>query len=214
MYMTDTFQNLAAEKQTRVLRAAGDEFARHGYENAKMSEIAAAAGVSVGSLYKYFDHKRDMYLHVIHHSIAEMEQLLTILSTTKDDILLKAERIIREIQRFSRGNPLLMKLYSGAAAQNDPELAAYFAQEIETTTARIYCQAIREAQEAGDIRPDIDPDFSAFLLHSLFMMLQFSYACEYHKERLKLYVPEETREDSRDDFVVEQMLKFLKNGLR
>jgi len=208
--MTYTFQNLPQEKQNRILRAAGDEFARHGYENAKMSEIARAAGVSVGSLYKYFDHKQDMYLHVIHSSIAEMERLLVILSQTQDDILLKAERIIRAIQGFSRDNPLLIKLYSGAAAQNDPVMAAHFAREIETATARIYCQAIREAQEAGDIRKDIDPDFSAFLLHSLFMMLQFSYACDYHIERMKLYAGEETR----NDFVVKQMLKFLKNGLR
>jgi len=208
--MTYTFQNLPQEKQNRILRAAGNEFARQGYENAKMSVIAAAAEVSVGSLYKYFDHKQDMYLHVIHSSIAEMERLLTILSHTKDDILLKAERIIREIQRFSRENPLLMKLYSGAMAQNNPDMAAHFAREIETATARIYCQAIREAQEAGDIRKDIDPNFSAFMLHSLFMMLQFSYACEYHTERMKLYAEVENR----DDFVVEQMLKFLKNGLR
>ena len=207
--MTDTFQNLPAEKQERILRAAGDEFARHGYENAKMSEIARAAHVSVGSLYKYFDHKQDMYLHVIHSSVAEMERLLTILSRTDDDILVKARRILREIQRSSREDPLLMKLYSGAMAQNDPEMAARFAREIETATARIYCRAIREAQEAGEIRKDIDPDISAFLLHSLFMMLQFSYACEYHKERFKLYAGEETP----DDYVVEQILKFIKNGL-
>lgn len=208
--MTDTFQNLPGEKQNRILRAAGDEFARHGYERAKMSEIAAAAKVSVGSLYKYFDDKQDMYLEVIHSSIAEMERLLTILSRTDDDILRKAERIIREIQRSARKDPLLLKLYAGAMAQNSPAMAARFAHEIETTTARIYCQAIREAQLAGEVRADIDPDFSAFLLHSLFMMLQFSYACEYHMERMKIYAGNE----SRDDFVVEQMLKFIKTGLR
>ena len=207
--MTYTFQNLHPEKQNRILRAAGDEFARHGYENAKMSEIANAAKVSVGSLYKYFANKQDMYLEVIQSSIAEMERLLTILSQEDVDILKKAERIIREIQRSARRDPLLMKLYSGAMAQNDPEMAAYFAREIETATARIYCKAIREAQEAGEIRKDIDPEISAFLLHSLFMMLQFSYACEYHKERRKLY----TAEDTPDDYVVKQILKFIKTGL-
>ncbi|MDR0530863.1 MAG: TetR/AcrR family transcriptional regulator [Oscillospiraceae bacterium] len=210
--MTSTFQNLPAEKQARILRAAGEEFALRGFENAKMSAIARAAGVSVGSLYKYFDHKQDMYLHVIRSSIAEMEQLLQILSHTDVDIIVKTERILREIQRSSRKNPLLMKLYAGTAAQNDPALAAWFAREIETSAARIYRQAIREAQQIGDIRPDIDADFIAFVLHSQFMMLQFSYACDYHTERLKIYAGEDIAR--RDDFVVEQMLKFLKNGLR
>lgn len=210
--MTATFENLSPEKQGRILRAAGDEFALHGYENAKMSAIAQAAQVSVGSLYKYFENKQDMYLYVIHNSVAGMEQLLTALSQTDDDIILKAERIIREIQRFSRRDQLLMKLYHGATAQNDPALAAKFAREIEAVTAAVYRKAIRDAQAIGDIRADIDADFIAFMLHSFFMMLQFSYSCAYHTERLKIFAGEDVLRH--DDFVVEQLLKFFKSALR
>ena len=79
-----------------------------------------------------------------------------------------------------------MKLYHGATAQNDPALAAKFADEIEVAAARIYRKAIRDAQEAGDVRRDLNPDFIAFMLHSIFMMLQFSYSCAYHTERLRI----------------------------
>ena len=210
--MTPTFQNLSGEKRGRVLRAAGEEFALRGYDAAKMSAIAQAAGVSVGALYKYFENKQALYLAVIRHSVAGMERLLTALSRAEEDIVLKAERIIREIQRFSRGDQVLFKLYQGAAAQSDPAAAARFAGEIETVTARIYCQAIREAQAAGEVRPDVDAGFMAYLLHSLFMMLQSSYACEYHAQRLQIYAGADILE--RDDFVVEQMLKFLKSALK
>jgi AcrR family transcriptional regulator len=210
--MNATFGNLPGEKQERILRAAGEEFAEQGYENAKMHTIANTADVSVGSLYKYFDNKQDMYLYVMQHCVAEMEQLLTTLSQSNVDILVKAERIVREIQRFSRNDQLLIKLYHGATSENDPVLAKTFANAIENAAARIYCRAIKEAQHAGDIRADIDADFAAFMLHSLFMTLQFSYACAYHTERLKIYAGEDTLE--RDDFVVEQMLKFIKSALR
>ena len=210
--MTPTFQNLSGEKRGRVLRAAVEEFALRGCDAAKMSSIAQGAGVSVGALYKYFENKQDLYLEVIHYSVAGMEQLLTALSGTDEDILLKAERIIREIQRFSRSDRMLIKLYQGAAARNYPAAAARFAGEIETVTARIYCQAIREAQAAGEVRPDVDANFMAYLLHSLFMMLQFSYSCEYHAQRLQIYAGEDVLE--RDDFVVEQVLKFLKSALK
>jgi AcrR family transcriptional regulator len=207
-----TFGHLPAEKQARVFRAAGEEFALRGFDAAKMSAIAQAAGVSVGSLYQYFENKQALYLAVMQGSIAEMEELLTTLSHEEEDILIKAERIIREIQRFSRKEQLLIKLYQGATAQNDPALAARLAAEIESVTARIYRQAIREAQAIGDIRPDIDADFAAYMLNSLFMTLQFSYSCEYHTERLKIYTGEDVLRQ--DDFVVEQMLKFLKAALR
>ena len=210
--MTPTFQNLSSEKRGRVLRAAEEEFALRGYDAAKMSAIAQGAGVSVGALYKYFENKQDLYLGVIRHSVAGMEQLLTALSHTDEDILVKAERILREIQRFSRSDRMPVKLYQGAAAQSDPATAARFAGEIEAVTARIYCQAIREAQAAGEVRPDVDASFAAYLLHSLFMMLQFSYSCEYHAQRLQIYAGADVLE--RDDFVVEEMLKFLKSALK
>jgi AcrR family transcriptional regulator len=209
---TETFENLPAEKRERVLRAAGEEFALRGYEAAKMSVIARGAAVSVGALYKYFENKQDLYLAVMHHSVADMEGLLTSLAHTDEDILVKAERIIREIQRFSRRDQLLIKLYQGATSQNDPALAAAMAEEIESVAARIYRSAIREAQAAGDIRPDLDADFISFTLHSFFMMLQFSYSCEYHTQRLKIYAGADIL--LHDDFVVEQLLKFFKAALR
>ncbi|MDR2526176.1 MAG: TetR/AcrR family transcriptional regulator [Oscillospiraceae bacterium] len=207
-----TFGHLPTEKQLRIFRAAAEEFALRGFDSAKMNTIAYGADVSVGSLYQYFENKQALYLAVIHNSIAEMEELLDTLLHTDADILLKAERILREIQRFSRKERLLIKLYQGATAQNDPHLAAQLAAEIESVTARIYRQAIQEAQAAGEIRRDIDADFAAYMLNSFFMALQFSYSCEYHAERLRIYAGTSALE--RDDFVVEQVLNFFKSALR
>ena len=69
---------------------------------------------------------------------------------------------------------------------------------------------IRQAQEEGLIRGDIDPRMFAYLLDNLFMNLQFSYACGYYQERFKIYAGDDIL--SRDDFVVEQMLKFIEGA--
>jgi TetR/AcrR family fatty acid metabolism transcriptional regulator len=47
-------------KRERILRAAIDVFAQNGYFNAKVSEIARAAGVADGTIYLYFDGKEDL----------------------------------------------------------------------------------------------------------------------------------------------------------
>ncbi|PYQ36511.1 MAG: TetR family transcriptional regulator [Acidobacteria bacterium] len=47
-------------KRHRILRAAIDVFAQSGYFNAKVSEIAKAAGVADGTIYLYFDGKEDL----------------------------------------------------------------------------------------------------------------------------------------------------------
>ena len=177
-----------------------------------MNTIAKKADVSVGSLYKYFENKQDLFLTIIQYSIKSMEELLTVLAVSEEDILVKVERIIREIQRSSKESATLLKLYNAMTAENNPRFASQFAYEMEALTASIYRKAIEEGQKNGDIRGDIDAPFAAFLLDDIFMTLQFSYACDYYKERFRIYAGNNIID--RDDFVVEQCLKFVKSALK
>lgn len=207
-----TFDNISAEKRQRILNTATGEFAAKGFDSANMNTIAQKADVSVGSLYKYFENKQDLFLTVIQYSIQSMEELLSVLAVSQEDILVKVERIIREIQRSSKENAMLMKLYNGMTAESNPRLASQFAYEMEALTASIYRQAIEEGQRNGEIRTDIDAAFAAYLLDNIFMSLQFSYACGYYIERFRIYAGNSITE--RDDFVVEQCLKFVKSALK
>ena len=207
-----TFDNIAPEKRQRILDAATVEFSLHGFENANMTVIAKKAQVSVGSLYKYFESKQDLFLTVVQHSIRSMTELLDRLAVSQEDILVKVERIIREIQRTSKESAVLLRLYDGMTAEVNPRFASQFAYEMESLTARIYRVAIEEGKKAGDIREDIDAPFAAWLLDNIFMSLQFSYACDYYIERFRIYAGSDITE--RDDFVVEQCLKFVKSALK
>ncbi len=207
-----TFDNISEEKRQRIIQAATGEFAQKGFENANMNTIAKKADVSVGSLYKYFENKQDLFLTIIQYSIQSMAELLTVLAVSEEDILVKVERIIREIQRSSKENATLVKLYNAMTAENDPRFASQFAYEMEALTSSIYRKAIEEGQKNGDIRADIDPPFASFLLDNIFMTLQFSYACDYYKERFRIYAGNAVTD--RDDFVVEQCLKFVKSALK
>lgn len=207
-----TFDNISPEKRARILDTATKEFAFKGFENANMNAIAKKAGVSVGSLYKYFENKQDLFLTTIQYSIQSMEELLNVLAVSDEDVLVKVERILREIQRSSKENATLIKLYNGMTAENNPRFASQFAYEMEAMTARIYRIAIEEGKKAGDVRADIDSAFAAFMLDNIFMSLQFSYACDYYKERFRIYAGNDITE--RDDFVVEQCLKFVKSALK
>src|SRR6266567_9412367 len=51
-------------KRERILRAATDVFAKNGYFNAKVAEIAKAAGVADGTIYLYFDGKEDLLITI------------------------------------------------------------------------------------------------------------------------------------------------------
>ena len=114
------------------------------------------------------------------------------------------------MQTTSRQLEDLIKLYNEMTSENNAELVRLISQDMETVSAAVYTQVIAQAQQEGLIRRDVDPRMFAFLLGNLFTNLQFSYACGYYQERFKIYAGEDIL--SRDDFVVEQMLKFIEGA--
>lgn len=58
----------AEEPRERILRAAGRQFAEHGYEAATVRDICAAAGVNVAAVNYYFGDKRRLYVESVKHA--------------------------------------------------------------------------------------------------------------------------------------------------
>lgn len=56
---------LMARKRTAILDAARNAFLQHGYEGTSMEGIAAAAGVSIMTLYRHAEGKDDLFAAVI-----------------------------------------------------------------------------------------------------------------------------------------------------
>ena len=58
-------QVLKDSVRERLLAAGAEVFAARGYEGAGMGEIAAAAGISTGNVYRYFPGKRELFDAVV-----------------------------------------------------------------------------------------------------------------------------------------------------
>lgn len=70
-------QVLKDEVRERILGAALQEFAAHGYEGATMTAIAARAGLGTASTYRYYPGKRELFDAVVTHELAQrFESLL------------------------------------------------------------------------------------------------------------------------------------------
>lgn len=202
------FEKLPQEKQERILRVAREEFADNGFENTSIQQIAKKSGISVGAVYKYFDNKESLFNLIVQDGLTSLENFLLSLASSEEDIILKAEKIIRALLKFSREKPELIKIYCSLTTGGNSEFLNEISQRIEAVSASIYTRTISIAQETGDVREDVNPAFFAYLLHSVFMMLQFSASCPYYKERFFIYTGKQV--DESDDMIVEQTLLFLK----
>ena len=212
VYYKPTFDNIPGEKRKKILDVAINDFANRGFENANINTIAKKAEVSVGSLYKYFDTKTDLFMTCISYGIGYIESILKSVTSSDEDVMIKLEKLVRITIEYSRKYGVLVKLYNQFTSESDPERAIKLARKMESITASCYKKDIEEGQLSGEIRQDIDCGMAAFMVDNILMNLQFSYACDYYRERYRIFVGEDVF--GKDDMIVDNILRFVKASLK
>lgn len=117
----------SAQKRRAILDAARQVFLKHGYPAASMDEVAALAGVSKVTVYKYFSDKQNLFTAVLTGAIQEAEQS----SRSLIDHLGDSVDVAKDLQTFARQHVTLvtqphliqMRRMVIAEASRFPELA-------------------------------------------------------------------------------------------
>jgi AcrR family transcriptional regulator len=155
------------EKERQILDGAAAAFAQDGYEGASMSHIAAMAGVSKGTLYNYFDGKKELFSAFVQR---ECNQRLLLVFDELDSqapaqaILLRVGRRILELMISETG--LLTYRMVIAEAHKFPELAEAFHEAGPRRAMTRLSTLIRQMSQAGQL--DVpDPVFAAEQLFAL-----------------------------------------------
>jgi AcrR family transcriptional regulator len=203
-------KKLTKEKIDEILETGISEFAEHGLDRANINVIAKKAGFSVGVLYKYFKDKEEFFLACLDKSLAVLESAVADFLSGDEKLLVRAEKIIRAVQYYSRKHTDYIKMYNSITVGSNKRFAPELAKRIEGITAKVYSEFIQKAMDDGSIRRDIDPRMFAFFFDNLLMMTQFAYSCDYYTERFKVYCGDNVLNE--DERVVSEMLKFFESA--
>ena len=104
------------------------------------------------------------------------------------------------------------RMYNTITSMEANIFAKELAQKIEGVSAKVYTALVAKAQKLGKIDKAADPMLFAFFFDSLLMMIQFSYSCDYYKERLKLYCGEDVFQNNKK--LISELTRFLLNALK
>ncbi|MBB6479139.1 TetR/AcrR family transcriptional regulator [Spirochaeta isovalerica] len=208
-FHNDIFDRISIDKKERILNVATEEFSRYGYSGTNVNVIAEKLEVSVGSLYKYFTTKENIFLTVINRSVEVLESTLDDVMNSGLEFFEKIEKILRIIQEHSKENPQIINLYNELTTEGNTALADKLSHQLETVSARCYRDLIKRAVAEGSIDPSIHPGMFAFCLDNLFLTLQFSYASEYYRNRMKIYIGDDWEND---EMLVDQIMKFIRKA--
>jgi TetR/AcrR family fatty acid metabolism transcriptional regulator len=93
-----------------VLDAAERLFARAGYHDTKMADLAAEAGVAVGTLYKHFKSKEEVFAQL---TARNREQLVELLQETRQvaDPVARLQTIVRRLFSYVEERGALFAVY-------------------------------------------------------------------------------------------------------
>lgn len=203
-------KKLTDDKLIEILDVGISEFAKAGPDKANMKVIAKKAGISVGVLYKYYNDKENFFLSCLNRSLELLESILHEVIDGEEKILVRAEKMIRTVQQYSRKYNDYVNMYNEITSGSCKKYAPILANKIEGVTAKTYTLFIEKAIDEGHIRDDIDPKMFAFFFDNMLMTLEFSYCSDYYKERFKIYCGDDILND--DEKVVRELVKFLESA--
>jgi TetR/AcrR family transcriptional regulator, mexJK operon transcriptional repressor len=158
-------QARSRQKRDALLATASLLFAERGYEATTADDIAAAAGVSVGTFYAYFRNKRQVFLSLY---AAHYKQVVA-LDLSVIDFSVEPRRAIgaflQQALHYDESFEGLRRA-THELLPRDPQIASYH-QRLRQAIYRQLLASARKIQSQGLTRPDIDIEATCWLITTL-----------------------------------------------
>ncbi len=162
-------ERIRDEQRQNILRAAEKVFARKGLAAAKMTEIAAAAGVSYGLAYHYFESKEELFAALVEHEIrGTMRGIQEALEERHGTPWERLTRMVAWMLQGMQEQPeaVLVTLHALTSEATPPEIRQRF-YELAHLNNEVITQLIIEGQKAGEVVQGDPEQLAAFLGSSI-----------------------------------------------
>lgn len=170
-----------------LLTAAEALFAEKSYHNTTVADIATRAGLATGSVYRYFESKRDILVAVVRAINEDVRHAMR-------DAIEETDGSQGEVERagFDAFFDLMSKRPGVYRVVREAEfIAPEVFREYYERLARGYVRGVQKAQVRGEVDIEVDPEVVAFLYMGAGYFLGMRWA-EWTGGGL---VPEDVRSD-------------------
>ncbi len=161
-------QRIRDERHDQILQAAAHVFARKGLAATKITDIAAAAGVSHGLMYHYFASKEEIFRQLITRAMQGIERLLRDAGSRDGTVTERLRWLISELIEGSKDPVaaddalLIQQVMSSETVL--PDVRKLVLEEPPKLLV-VFSDLLREGQATGEIIAG-DPDQLAYFFLS------------------------------------------------
>lgn len=160
-------QQRGEETRARILGAAEECFAQHGYEAAGVAEICERAGVSKGAFYHHFASKQDLFMALLGNWLDGLDAGLRAVrsqTSTVPDALREMAGMVGFVLNSAGGRlPMFLEFWTQAA--RDPDVWAATIAPYRRYRA-FFAELVQAGVAEGSLRP-VDAEVVAQVIVSL-----------------------------------------------
>jgi TetR/AcrR family fatty acid metabolism transcriptional regulator len=142
------------DKPQQIIDAAIRVFARHGYYNSRVSDIAKEAGIASGTIYLYFKTKDDILVTLFRERMADFVADLRKMTAAEPDAPAKLRRLIALHFELLESNPDLAEVVQVELRQGQKFFRGASAREVQAYFSLI-ASILEEGVAAGQFRKDL-----------------------------------------------------------
>src|SRR5215467_10404047 len=153
----------SVDKRTAILRAATDVFAKRGFFNAQVADVARAAGVAAGTVYLYFKGKDDLLVSIFERTMREaIADGRASVAPLRDPV--EQLRAIARVHLDRLGRDRNLAIVFQVELRQSTKFMARFSATLLREYLGIIRGIIAAGQEAGVFRDTVNPTLAAKLL--------------------------------------------------
>jgi len=135
----------------RIMRVAAGEFARLGFDQANINVIAEQAGIGKGTIYLYFENKRDLFLEML-RSIAQAQlTVIRVALAPEGTLRQRLERLFRAFARLAEEESDNFNVYMSALYGVNRAFQAEATKLLRDYVA-VIALMLEQSQARGEIR--------------------------------------------------------------
>lgn len=154
-----------AARRKVILAAALEEFSAHGFEAARLDDVARRAGIAKGTIYLYFSDKEALFQELVRSEISPIVGTLEHVTQIEAPIRMIAEQFVelfvREVIETRRKDIIRLIISEGPRF---PKLAEFYYREVISRALVAVRAVLRRAVERGELADDTLARFPQLLI--------------------------------------------------
>ncbi len=156
-------------RRGEILSAAECLFSKHGFFKTSMAEIAKAAQFAMGTVYRFFKSKEDIYISLVEAKVEELMSLMEERVSKANTATEKIQAVIKVKLAFADKNRDFFRIYVSEWSGFEWTIKSAFGDRVwkrYLAQIQLVADLVREGIRKGEFR-EIDPEDTSLAFHGM-----------------------------------------------